>query len=89
LKPKGRLHVVGVVPNPIPAVAFALISGQKSLSGSPLGSPATTSDMLNFCARHGIKPITETFPMSKANEAMQHLESGKARYRIILENDLN
>jgi hypothetical protein len=26
--------------------------------------------------------------MSKANEAMEHLEAGKARYRIVLKNDL-
>src|SRR5208282_1393155 len=35
LAPKGRLHVVGVPPDPIPVQAFALISGQRSLSGSP------------------------------------------------------
>jgi len=26
--------------------------------------------------------------MSKANEALAHLEAGKARYRIVLKNDL-
>jgi uncharacterized zinc-type alcohol dehydrogenase-like protein len=46
------------------------------------------ASMLNFAARHGIAAITEEFPMSKANEAMEHLESGKARYRIVLKNDL-
>jgi uncharacterized zinc-type alcohol dehydrogenase-like protein len=44
--------------------------------------------MLDFAARHGIAPVTEEFPMSKVNEAMEHLESGKARYRIVLKNDL-
>jgi uncharacterized zinc-type alcohol dehydrogenase-like protein len=87
LGPKGRLHTVGAVPSPIPVAAFGLIGGQKSISGSPLGSPATTARMLEFCARHGIEAVTETFPMSKANEALEHLEAGKARYRIILEND--
>jgi uncharacterized zinc-type alcohol dehydrogenase-like protein len=32
--------------------------------------------------------VTEEFPMSRANEAFRHLESGKARYRIVLKNDL-
>jgi len=27
--------------------------------------------------------------MSEANEAFGHLEAGKARYRIVLENDLS
>jgi uncharacterized zinc-type alcohol dehydrogenase-like protein len=88
LGPKGKLHFVGVVPDPIPVPLFPLISAQKSIAGSPLGSPATTMKMLEFCARHNIAPITETFKMSQANQALEHLESGQARYRIVLENDL-
>ena len=87
LAPKGRLHTVGAVDKPISLAAFPLLSGQKSLSGSPLGSPATTATMLDFCARHGIAPTTEFFPMSKINEAIEHLRSGKARYRVVLKND--
>ena len=88
LAPKGRLHVVGVVPDPIPTPAITLLSAQKSVSGSPSGAPATVAAMLEFCARHGINAITEEFPMSKANEALAHLDAGKARYRIVLKNDL-
>jgi uncharacterized zinc-type alcohol dehydrogenase-like protein len=44
--------------------------------------------MLDFCARHRIEPVTETFPLSRINEAMAHLRAGKARYRVVLENDL-
>ncbi len=88
LKPRGRLHTVGAVLEPMSVAAFPLILGQKSVSGSPLGSPATTDTMLEFSARHGIVPTTETFPMSRANEALEHLRSGKARYRVVLTNDL-
>ncbi|RZK44497.1 MAG: cinnamyl alcohol dehydrogenase, partial [Hymenobacter sp.] len=35
-----------------------------------------------------IKPLTEHFPMSQANAAMDHLRAGKAHYRIVLDNDL-
>lgn len=87
LTPGGRLHLVGAVLEPLAVPAFALIGGAKSVSGSPLGSPATVGTMLEFCARHGIAPVTETFPMSQVNEAIAHLEAGKARYRIVLEND--
>ena len=88
LKPHGRLHVVGAVLEPIPVSAFSLITGSKSISGSPLGSPFNTSNMLDFCARHQITPMTEVFPMSKVNEALDHLRAGKARYRIVLQNDI-
>jgi uncharacterized zinc-type alcohol dehydrogenase-like protein len=66
--------------------AFTLLTGEKSVSGSPLGSPALTKTMLEFCVRHNIYPITEEFPMSRINDAIAHLESGKARYRIVLKN---
>ncbi len=87
LAPKGRLHTVGVVPNPIPVPAFPVIVGQKSVSGSPLGSPATINQMLEFCARHSIEPVTEEFAMSDVNHAFEHLEAGKARYRVVLKAD--
>ena len=88
LAPRGRLHIVGAVTEPLSVPAFALIGGQHSLSGTPTGAPATLRTMLDFCARHRIEPVTETFPMSRINEAMAHLRAGKARYRVVLENDL-
>jgi uncharacterized zinc-type alcohol dehydrogenase-like protein len=89
LAPRGRLHTVGAVPSPLPVPAFTLLAGQKSVSGSPLGSPATTATMLQFCARHGIQAQTEHFPMSRVNEALDHLRAGRARYRIVLDNDFD
>jgi uncharacterized zinc-type alcohol dehydrogenase-like protein len=87
LAPKGRLVMVGAAIEPVPVAAFSLIGGQKSLSGSQVGSPAMIATMLDFCARHNITPQVEYFPMSKVNEALTHLESGKARYRIVLTRD--
>lgn len=88
LAPKGNLHIVGAVLEPIPVVSFNLIMGQRSVSGTATGSPDVVRMMMEFCDRHGIETITETFPMSRINEAFDHLRSGKARYRIVLENDL-
>jgi uncharacterized zinc-type alcohol dehydrogenase-like protein len=64
-----------------------LIAGQKSIGGSPLGSPATINAMLEFAARHKIEPMIETFPMSRVNDALEKLRTGKPRYRIVLESD--
>lgn len=87
LAPGGKLHVVGAVLDPIPVTSFWLISGGKGMSGTATGNPSTVATMLDFCARHNIETVTERFPMSKINEAFDHLRSGKARYRIVLEND--
>ncbi|HSU54825.1 MAG TPA: NAD(P)-dependent alcohol dehydrogenase [Candidatus Dormibacteraeota bacterium] len=87
LAPNGCLHNVGAVLKPLEVPAFSLIGGQKSVSGSPTGSPTAIDRMLPFSARHSIAPVVEYFPMSKANDALERLRSGKARYRIVLVND--
>jgi D-arabinose 1-dehydrogenase-like Zn-dependent alcohol dehydrogenase len=40
LAPKGVIHVVGAVLEPMQVPAFGLIAGQKSVAGSPDGSPS-------------------------------------------------
>jgi len=75
------------VPLPLNISVFSLLVGQKSISSSPLGSPVRVRQMLEFSSRHKIAPQVELFPMSKVNEALAHLKSGKARYRIVLKSD--
>jgi len=79
---------VGAVASPLGVTPVELLGGQNKISGTPLGSPATLATMLDFCTRHAIAPVTEDFPMSRANEGLDRLRSGKARYRIVLTNDL-
>jgi alcohol/geraniol dehydrogenase (NADP+) len=86
LRPKGRLHLVGVAPNPIATHVFPLLMGQKSISGSPLGSPSTVAKMLDFAARHQIEPEIEVYKFSQVNEALDRLRSGKQRYRVVLQH---
>jgi uncharacterized zinc-type alcohol dehydrogenase-like protein len=87
LAPNGRMHVVGVVPEPIPVPVLSLISRQTSVSGSPTGAPVAIGTMLEFAARHGIAPTTEHLPMSRINEAFERLRAGQAHYRIVLDAD--
>jgi uncharacterized zinc-type alcohol dehydrogenase-like protein len=87
LAPNGRLHNVGAVLEPIPVSAFSLILQQRTISGSPTGSPVAIETMLDFAARHNVLPQSEHFPMSKINDAFARLQSGKARYRIVLDAD--
>lgn len=87
LAPHGKLHVVGAILQPMEVLMFDLLSGQKSISSSPTGTPTAIDELLNFSARHAIAPLVEVFPMSEVNDAFEHLRSGKARYRIVLESD--
>jgi uncharacterized zinc-type alcohol dehydrogenase-like protein len=61
------------------------MGAQRSLSSSPVGSPATIRKMLEFAKLHKIEPQTETFPFDQINQALDHLRNGKAKYRVVLE----
>ncbi len=87
LAPKGRMHMAGALLEPIPVNAIGMIMGEQSLSGSPTGPRGAIDTMLRFAARHNISPQIEHFPMSRVNDAMEHLRAGKARYRIVLDAD--
>ncbi|KAA1258668.1 Aldehyde reductase Ahr [Rubripirellula obstinata] len=84
LKPGGKLHLVGAAES-IKATVFPLIMGEKSIGASPTGGIVPARQMMDFCSRHAIKPMIEKYPMSDIDEAMERLESGKARYRVVLE----
>ncbi len=84
LRPKGRLHFVGVTGEPLDIGLFPMIGGQRSISGSPVGSPAMIATMLEFAVRHNIRPATEIYSFENINEAVERLRSGKARYRVVL-----
>ncbi|MGC1463806.1 MAG: NAD(P)-dependent alcohol dehydrogenase [Terracidiphilus sp.] len=86
LRPTGSLCFVGVPPSPVCIHAFPLISGMRTISGSPVGSPYGLREMLDVAARHGVKATTELFPMAKANEAIEKVKKNKVRYRAVLAN---
>ena len=85
LAPRGRLHVVGAVMEPIPVGAFSLIMTGREISGSPVASPSDTRAMVDFAGRHGITPTSEHFPVTSINEASDRLLAGDVRHRAILD----
>lgn len=87
LNSKGRLHFLGAALEPLQLNIFSLIGGQRSVSGSPVGSPGTIAKMLSFAERHSIYPDVKLFVMSEVNEAMKHLEEGHPQYRVVLSSD--
>lgn len=87
LAPKGKFHTVGAVMKPIQVSAFDLIVGDKSISGSSTGSPGQLRSLLRLASRADISPKVEFFPMSKINEALDHVRAGKANYRVVLKAD--
>jgi uncharacterized zinc-type alcohol dehydrogenase-like protein len=86
LRPTGTLCFVGVPPSAVSIHTFPLISGLRTISGNPTGSPYRLREMLDVAARHGVKAQTESFPMAKANEAIEKVKKNKVRYRAVLAN---
>ncbi|MDB2410184.1 NAD(P)-dependent alcohol dehydrogenase [Pseudomonadales bacterium] len=84
LKPRGRLHFVGAVLEPLDINVFSLISSQLSVSGSAVGSPSTIKKMLAFVEQHNIKPVVESFSFDDVNAAIARVRSGKTHYRVVL-----
>lgn len=85
LRPKGRLHLVGITVEPMSIGVMSLLRQQKAVSASPVGSPAAIATMLEFAAQHDIQPQTELYRAAQINDAIARLESGKARYRIVID----
>lgn len=87
LSPRGRLHFVGLTLEPLKIGITSLMGKQLSISSSPIGSPSTIAQMLEFANLHNIKPVTQQFSFKQINQAMDHLRNGDARYRVVLAHD--
>lgn len=87
LAPRGNFHTVGAVMKPFEVPAFSLILGDRAVTGSSTGSPGQLRSLLKLAARADIAPKVEFFPMSKINEALDHVRAGKANYRVVLKAD--
>ncbi|KZO94054.1 GroES-like protein [Calocera viscosa TUFC12733] len=89
LYPLGTFIMVGIPDDAMPAIrAGNLTASGVKLGGSSVGSKREALEMLDLAVKHDIKPWIQTMPMSKAPEAVELMRAGKARYRIILEQDL-
>ncbi len=76
----GKLIINGIPDKPFEVGALPLIMGRRSIVGWPSGTGMDSEDTLNFSALAGIKPMVETYPLDRANEAFDRMLSGKARF---------
>ena len=80
----GRLVVLGADFTPMPLNTAALIGKRTGLYGWPSGSSIDSEDTMKFAAMTGVRPMTETFPLERAQEAYDRMISNKARFRVVL-----
>lgn len=84
---EGNLCLIGVPSKAVTVAVDPLLDGQKTLTGSVIGSPATMRRMLDFATENRVKPITEHMPMAKVNDALDRVRAGEARLRVVLDAD--
>jgi D-arabinose 1-dehydrogenase-like Zn-dependent alcohol dehydrogenase len=84
LGPNGKLIVVGATFDPIEVTPIQLITGSRTMQGWSTGTPADSEDTLRFAELSGVRPMIETYPLEKADEAYARMLSGKAQFRVVL-----
>jgi len=76
-----------------PRVTEPLTSGRAYVYFFPLGqtepaiitlSDVESEDTMRFAALHGVRPMTEPYPLDRAAEAYDRMMSGDARFRVVL-----
>jgi alcohol dehydrogenase len=80
---RGKLMVIGVVPS-LEVNTVQMILSDQSVSGWYSGMSIDSQDTLNFSVLSGVRPMNEAFPLDRAAEAYDHMLSGKARFRVVL-----
>jgi D-arabinose 1-dehydrogenase-like Zn-dependent alcohol dehydrogenase len=84
LGPNGKLVVIGAAFDPIEVTPVQLILGSRTIQGWAAGTPADSEDTLRFAELSGVRPMIETYPLEKAEEAYARMLSGKAQFRVVL-----
>jgi len=80
----GRLLVLGADFTPMPLNTAGLIGKRAGIYGWPSGSSIDSEDTMRFSAMTGVRPMTETFALEKAQEAYDRMMSNKARFRVVI-----
>jgi D-arabinose 1-dehydrogenase-like Zn-dependent alcohol dehydrogenase len=84
LAPAGKFILVGAPDGPVVLNPVPMLLGRRTVLGWPSGSGMDSEDTLNFSALAGVKPMIETYPIEKAEEAYGRMMSGHARFRVVL-----
>ena len=48
------------------------------------GSPYENERTLDFSVLTGVRPMIETLPLERANEAVRKMRSGEVKFRMVL-----
>jgi alcohol dehydrogenase len=84
LGPQGELVTIGVTPENLPISPAQLIDGGFSVIGHPSGTSRDVEETMHFAVLTGVRAVIEERPLAQAAEAYEAMDTGKARYRMVL-----
>lgn len=84
LAPQGELVTIGVTPEPLPISPLDLITAGLSVSGHPSGTARDVEETMAFAVQSGVRAVVQERPLAEAADAYAEMESGRARYRMVL-----
>ena len=76
--------MLGVGKDPLPVSTGYLVGAERGVIGSITGSPFENEKTLDFSVLTGVRPMIETMLLERAQEAVQKMRSGDAKFRIVL-----
>ncbi|MFC9283765.1 alcohol dehydrogenase [Streptomyces collinus] len=82
---RGELVVIGADTDPLDINPAQLLLSGRVVRGHPSGTSQDVEDTMAFSALHGIRPMTESVPLDRADEAYRKMLAGKARFRMVLD----
>jgi uncharacterized zinc-type alcohol dehydrogenase-like protein len=81
----GSLVVVWIPEKPYAISPNNLLSRQRSLSGSSIGSIKETQEMLDFCAKHNVVSDVEVITAAEINHAYDRVVKSDVKYRFVID----
>jgi D-arabinose 1-dehydrogenase-like Zn-dependent alcohol dehydrogenase len=82
---EGCLLIVAAPLEPIQVGAIDLLSRDARVQGWSSGTATDSTDAMAFAARHGVRPMIETFKLEDAASAYQAMIKGTVRFRSVIE----
>jgi len=80
----GTLMIIGAVPS-LEVNALQMLLRNQSVTGWYSGTAIDSEDTLNFSVLSGVQSMNEVYPFDRVAEAYDHMLSGKARFRVVLD----
>lgn len=84
LAPEGRMVLLGVGKDQLAVSTGFLVGGERAVMGSITGSPFENERALDFSLLTGARPMIETLPLERAQEAFDRMKSGAVTFRMVL-----